>query len=119
MEDSLWFLCRDHLVSKIDAGMIEELNREEVVDAVDADGKPVLNDKGEPMKKKTFVGATIADFKNRQGAVFSPAKLVEIIRGCNSIKVLEKWRKEDARDEIRAEIKEQIDKLNEEPKKSE
>jgi hypothetical protein len=119
--DEVWFLCRDHLLNKIDAGMIEELVREEIVGDIDEDGKPVLDEKGAPKNKKVFVGATISDFKNRQGATYNPARLVEIIRGCGSIAVLEKWRSEDARDEIRAEIKNQIDKLNEReaPKKGE
>jgi hypothetical protein len=117
--DEVWFLCRDHLIAKIDSGMIEELIREEFVEDVGEDGKPVLDEKGEPKKKKAFVGATISDFKNRQGAVYGPARLVEIILGCNSTVVLEKWRTEEVRDEIRLVIKNQLDKLNEAPKKSE
>jgi hypothetical protein len=117
--DAVWFLCRGHLVNKIDSGMIEELIREDFEEELDEKGTPVLDEKGVAKKKKVFVGATIGDFKNRQGAVYSPARLVEIVRGCNTIATLEKWLKEDARDEIRAEIKDQIDKLNEKPKKSE
>lgn len=115
VSDEVWDLCRPHITKKIDSGMIEELAREEDVPVVDAEGKPVLDAEGKPKKEKKYVGVTISDFKNRQGANFGPTKLVEIIRGCNSIAVLTKWREQDARDEIRAEIKEQIDKLNAPP----
>jgi len=113
--DAVWDLCRPHIVNKIDSGMIEELAREEEVPVLDAEGKPVVDANGKPKTEKKYVGVTIADFKNRQGAVFNPAKLVEIIRGCNSVKTLQQWKDKDARDEIRAEIKDQIDKLNAPP----
>jgi hypothetical protein len=96
VEDNTWFLCRAHVVDKIDSGKIEELVREE---------------KGEDGEKK-FVGVTISDFKNRQGAILNPEYLVKIIRGCFVVKTLEKWKALESRDEIRLEIVNQIDKLN-------
>ena len=96
IDDSVWFLCRPHIIDKIDDGRIEEMVREE------------KDEKG----NKTFVGVTILDFKNRQGAILSPEKLVAIIRGCNSVKTLEKWKLQESRDEIRLEIANQIEKLN-------
>jgi hypothetical protein len=96
VDDNVWFLCRNHIIDKIDSGKIEELSREE---------------KGDDGAKK-FVGITIGDFKNRQGAVYSPERLVQIIRGCNVIKTLESWKKQESRDEIRLEIAFQLEKLN-------
>ena len=115
VSDEIWDLCRPHITSKIDSGKIEELAREEEIPVLGEDGKPLLNEEGKPKKEKKFVGVTVSDFKNRQGANFGPSRLVEIIRGCNSIATLTKWLDEDARDEIRTEIKKQIDKLNAPP----
>lgn len=97
IDDAQWFLCRPHLVNLIDSGQIEEISREE---------------KDPETGAISYVGLKITDFKNKQGAVHSPEKLVQIIRGCNSLDTLTKWLAEEVRDEMRLEIKKKIDELN-------
>jgi hypothetical protein len=100
IEDEVWFKCQGHLTNKIDSGQIEEMIREE---------------KDEITGEKKFIGMKPSDFKNRQGAVNGPEQLVKIIRGCNSVPTLEKWKKDESRDEIRREILNKIDEMNKPP----
>lgn len=100
VDDSLWDKCRDHLTNKIEDGSIEEMSKE------------VTDEAG----NKKYVGMRPSDFKNRQGALNGPEQLVKIIKGCNSVPTLQRWIEEEARDEIRFEMKKQLEKLVEPPK---
>ncbi len=42
---------------------------------------------------------------------FEGNKAIEIVKNCNNRKTLEKWKKEDSRDEVRIAIKEKIDDI--------
>ena len=100
IDDAIWFKCRDHLTAKIDAGQIEEM---------------VIEEKDDETGERKFVGMTPSDFKNRQGARNGPEQLVKIIRGCNSVATLEKWKKDESRDEIRRELLNRIEEMNKPP----
>jgi hypothetical protein len=102
IDDDIWFKCRDHLTDKIDAGKIEEMIKEE---------------KDEATGEKRYVGMKPSDFKNRN-AVNGPEVLVKIIRGCNSVATLTKWKEGEGREEIRSEIFKKIEEMNKPPAES-
>lgn len=99
VEDAVWFKCEAHLKDKIDNGQIETMAKE----VAEEDGT------------KKLIGMRTVDFKNRQGVSNGPDVLVKIIKGCNSVGTLEKWLKEESRDEIRFEMKQQLEKLTAPP----
>jgi hypothetical protein len=100
IDDAVWFLCRAHVMKKIESGQIEEMSKE----AVDENGN------------KIFVGMKPSDFKNRQGAANGPEMLVTIIKGCYSMPTLKRWIENEVRDEIRMEMKKQLELLTDPPK---
>jgi hypothetical protein len=100
IEDKDWEGIKNQLLDKIKSGDIRVVE-EEVEKKVEVNGK---------IKTKKYTA--------KQFANLSANKALEVVAEAWDLKTLEKWRGEESRDEIRAALAEQIEKVKN-PKKTE
>jgi len=100
--DDIWALGRKHCDNHLSAGNLVEIGEDKPVKVMEEQVNPETGKK-EKVSVEKIVTSPLTLKK------MSPQKAIEVVKDTYSLDTLNKWRKEETRDEIRAELLNQIE----------